>query len=453
MFRFMKNSQASGDQPILSVNELNQYAKGVLDMHVGKVWVTGEISNFSRPASGHWYFTLKDSAAQIRCAMFRNRNGLLRINPENGLQVLLQGNVSLYPQRGDFQLIVDYMEESGLGALQRQFELLKNMLLKEGLFEQSKKQSLPPFPKHIGLITSKTGAALQDMLRVIRARNTQIDVTLIPCSVQGDQAAKSICSAIALANQWNEQGHQPFDALIVGRGGGSIEDLWPFNEERVARTIYACPTPIISAVGHETDTTISDLVADVRAPTPSVAAEMITPEQTQLYQHLDQLEKKLIDKMQLKLHADQHRLTKTQYRLEHPGKKLVSLKLRFDQMLLKLQHSQGHLLNQKKQQLDKALTAIHQFHPEKQLTQAKEQLSLTTDALNHGTERLLKSKKTELQQMTRLLDGVSPLATLHRGYAIIEKADKRILRHEKEVETGDIVTAKLKEGTIKAKIL
>ena len=453
MFRFMKNSQASGDQPILSVNELNQYAKGVLDMHVGKVWVTGEISNFSRPASGHWYFTLKDSAAQIRCAMFRNRNGLLRINPENGLQVLLQGNVSLYPQRGDFQLIVDYMEESGLGALQRQFELLKNMLLKEGLFEQSKKQSLPLFPKHIGLITSKTGAALQDMLRVMRARNTQIDITLIPCSVQGDQAAKSICRAIALANQWNEQGHQPFDALIVGRGGGSIEDLWPFNEERVARTIYACPTPIISAVGHETDTTISDLVADVRAPTPSVAAEMITPEQTQLYQHLDQLEKKLIDKMQLKLHADQHRLTKTQHRLEHPGKKLVSLKLRFDQMLLKLQHSQGHLLNQKKQQLDKARTAIHQFHPEKQLTQAKEQLSLTTDALNHGTERLLKSKKTELQQMTRLLDGVSPLATLHRGYAIIEKADKRILRHEKEVETGDIVTAKLKEGTIKAKIL
>ncbi len=453
MFRFMKNSQASGDQPILSVNELNQYAKGVLDMHVGNVWVTGEISNFSRPASGHWYFTLKDSAAQIRCAMFRNRNGLLRINPENGLQVLLQGNVSLYPQRGDFQLIVDYMEESGLGALQRQFELLKNKLLKEGLFEQSKKQSLPPFPKHIGLITSKTGAALQDMLRVMRARNTQIDITLIPCSVQGDQAAKSICRAIALANQWNEQGHQPFDALIVGRGGGSIEDLWPFNEEMVARTIYECPTPIISAVGHETDTTISDLVADMRAPTPSVAAEMITPEQTQLYQHLDQLEKKLFDKMQLKLHADQHRLTKIQHRLEHPGKKLISLKLRFDQMLLKLQHSQGRLLFQKQQQLDKACATVHQFHPEKQLNQAKEQLSLTTDALNHGTGRLLKSKKTELQQMTRLLDGVSPLATLHRGYAIIEKADKRILRHEKEVEAGDIITAKLKEGTIKAKIL
>ncbi len=446
-------SHIPDDAPILSVNELNQYAKGILDMHVGKVWVTGEISNFSRPASGHWYFTLKDQAAQVRCAMFRNKNQFLRLQPDNGKQVLLQGSVSLYPQRGDYQLIVDYMEESGIGALQRQFELLKKKLQQEGLFEQHRKRTLPTYPEHIAIITSKSGAALQDMLRVLNNRQMQLSITLIPVSVQGDKAAPEICKAIALANQWNQTGNKPIDAMIVGRGGGSIEDLWPFNEETVARTISASGIPIISAVGHETDTTIADLVADVRAPTPSVAAEIISPELDQINQQLDNIEKQLKDKIQLQLHAHHKQLEHIKRKLQHPGQKLLAYRQQFDLLSLKLQQSQQQFLTNKQSALQRLTQSITSFNPKQRLTEERTKITQLNQNLVKYTSQLLNEKKQQFRHNSELLDSVSPLATLSRGYAIIENAEHRIIRNINDINKGEVITAKIKNGDFKAKVL
>ena len=262
---------------ILSVSQLNRQTRQLLETHLPLIWVEGELSNFACPASGHWYFSLKDEQAQVRCAMFRNRNSRVRLpsggRPGNGLQVLVRCRVSLYEGRGEFQLIVEHMEEAGLGALQRRFEQLKNKLDSEGLFTTEHKQPLPALPRRIGVITSPTGAAIQDILQVLQRRFAAIPVTIYPTAVQGQEAIAGLTHAIEQAND-----HGSCDVLIVGRGGGSMEDLWAFNEESVARAIFASDIPIISAVGHEVDFTIADFVADQRAPTPSAAAELLSPD-------------------------------------------------------------------------------------------------------------------------------------------------------------------------------
>jgi len=271
---------------VLSVSDLNRYSRELLEAAFPSVWVEGEISNFSAPSSGHWYFTLKDSDAQVRCAMFRNRNLRARLRPANGDRVLVRGSVSLYTARGEYQLIAEELEAAGAGALQRALELLRQRLAAEGLFAPERKRALPPFPAHLGVITSATGAALHDILTVLRRRYPPLRVSVFPVPVQGEGAGAQIAAAIASANRVAATLDPPLDVLLVGRGGGSLEDLWAFNEEILARAIHASALPVVSAVGHETDFTIADFVADVRAPTPSAAAELLTPDRDTLLRSL-----------------------------------------------------------------------------------------------------------------------------------------------------------------------
>jgi exodeoxyribonuclease VII large subunit len=269
------NSEIS--EPIYSVSQLNQEIRDFLENQVMPLWITGEVSNFACPSSGHWYFTLKDAQASIRCALFKPKSRGLTVLPENGAQVLLHGRVSLYTPRGDYQFIADYLEAAGDGLLQKKFNLLKEKLLQEGLFEAAHKKPIPKFPSTIGVVTSPTGAAIHDILHVLKRRFPMINIIIYPTAVQGAAAANEITQAILIANQ-----QQLCDVLIVGRGGGSLEDLWPFNEEIVARAIFNSELPVVSAVGHEVDTTIADFVADLRAPTPSAAAELLSPDQVEL---------------------------------------------------------------------------------------------------------------------------------------------------------------------------
>ncbi len=275
-------------EPIYSVSQLNQEIRDFLENQVMPLWITGEISNFACPSSGHWYFTLKDAQASIRCALFKPKARGIHFTPQNGDQVLLHGRVSLYTPRGDYQFIADYVEAAGDGLLQKKFNLLKEKLLQEGLFDTSHKKSLPKWPKTIGVVTSPTGAAIHDILHVLNRRFPLINIIIYPTAVQGGSAAGEIVDAIQTANQ-----HKKCDVLIVGRGGGSLEDLWSFNEEIVARAIFASEIPIVSAVGHEVDITIADFVADVRAPTPSAAAELLSPDQTELLFTLDKMSERL----------------------------------------------------------------------------------------------------------------------------------------------------------------
>ncbi len=301
------------EKNILSVSQLNRRAKQLLETHIPLIWVSGELSNFAKPGSGHWYFSLKDERAQIRCAMFKQANSRLRWQPTAGMHVLVRARVSLYEGRGDYQLIVEHMEEAGAGALMQAFEDLKAKLQKEGLFDESQKQALPRFPQHIGIITSPTGAAVRDILAVIQRRYPIVNSTIIPVAVQGTGAAKGIVGAIKKAIEFAK-----FDALILTRGGGSIEDLWAFNDEALARAINACPIPIISAVGHEVDFTIADFVADIRAPTPSVGAEIITPDINEWLQTLDDVQRQLIRHQRRLIQQKLQQLAFLQRRLRHP---------------------------------------------------------------------------------------------------------------------------------------
>ncbi|CAA0082770.1 Exodeoxyribonuclease 7 large subunit [BD1-7 clade bacterium] len=448
------NRTVNPQQPVLSVSELNQYAKGVLEMHVGKIAVQGEISNFSRPASGHWYFTLKDSQAQIRCAMFRNKNQFIRTQAGNGMEVILHGSVSLYPNRGDYQLIVDYMEESGLGALQRRFEQLKQKLQHEGLFNQQHKKPLPRQARHIAVITSATGAAIRDILSVLQARFPALRVTLIPTSVQGEQSVGEIVTAIGRANQWqHSHPDDPFDAVIIGRGGGSLEDLWSFNEESVVRAIYTCDIPVISAVGHETDVTLSDLVADVRAPTPSAAAEMISPDKHQLAQQLDFLERQLLQLTTARIGTLRHNLLKKRQQLIHPGERILGFKAAFAEKQTQLEHLQRQQVLQQRLNLQTIANQLNEHQPKHKLESKRQQVSSLLKRLQQASQSNLTTTKNRLAQQANLLDAVSPLATLKRGYAIVENDQNQVIRTYTQVTTGDCIKARLAHGEIHCKVI
>ena len=446
----MQNN-SSPQPPVLTVSELNQYAKGVLEMHVGKVWVSGEVSNFSRPASGHWYFTLKDHSAQIRCAMFKGKNRFVRANIANGQQILLQGSVSLYPGRGDYQLIADYIEESGVGALQRQFEQLKAKLAQEGLFDPQHKKPLPQNPQHLAVITSASGAAVHDILSVLKERYPLLKITLIAAAVQGEQAAAQLCRALHLAEHWNNTEDDTFDAIIFGRGGGSIEDLWPFNEESVARTVFQCPIPIISAVGHEVDTTITDYVADVRAPTPSAAAEFISPDQHGLYQRLHTIEQQLNRSMMSKLTAAKQSLKSIRHSLRHPGERLQLMQQRFTQLEQQLIHAQQQSLQAANYELQTQTNKLLNFKPRLALSQQQENLKTLEQQLHFLMTKQLNEKNQQLTQAAHLLESVSPLATLKRGYAIVKKGNE-IVRKTNTVNVGDVITTQISDGELDCEI-
>lgn len=428
------------NQP-LSVTELNSKARRLLEMNFNNVRVEGEISGLTRPSSGHWYFTLKDRHSQIRCAMFRNRNQTLKFVPAEGMLLLARGRVSLYEGRGDYQLIVEHMDEAGTGDLQKAFEVLKTKLAGEGLFDVARKQPLPRHPQHIGVITSPTGAAIRDILTVLKRRFPAIPVTVIPSSVQGAQAADELVRALQMAGQ---AGH--VDVLIIGRGGGSLEDLWPFNEEAVARAIAACPIPIVSAVGHEIDFTIADFVADQRAVTPSAAAEILSPDSQAMLNQLNLLTRKLTSLMQHRLQLSQHELEGWRKRLRHPGERLRENNQRLDDLEIRLHQGVTLQLERARFRLQQAKEQVSQHNPGHKLELLKNRTDHLRQKLLQLVANDLAKRRLTLERVSGQLNAVSPLATLSRGYAIATAGDA-IIRNSQQLQPGERITTRFYQGS------
>jgi exodeoxyribonuclease VII large subunit len=434
--------------PTLTVSQLNRQAKTLLESHFDFVWVEGEVSNFVVPSSGHWYFSLKDGKAQVRCAMFNNRNQRIKFTPQNGDAVRLRCRVSLYEGRGEFQLIVEHLEPAGAGALQAAFEKLKARLLAEGLFDPAHKQPLPASVAQLGVITSPTGAAIHDILTVLRRRCPSIAVFLLPVAVQGEGAAEQIAVAIERANRWQAEGKIHLDALIVGRGGGSLEDLWAFNEEVVARAIATSALPIVSAVGHEVDFSIADLVADYRAPTPSAAAELLSPDQRQWQQRLQGVERDLLRLVRRKLADARLQLTHLRQRLKHPGAQLREQAQRLDDLEQRLTLAQKNLLLRQRSSVSLLQSRLMSRSPlprVQQLQRGNVQLRNRVDA---AMRQQLQNRTQRLAHLAQLLDSLSPLGTLQRGYAILTDSKGNVMRDASAVVIGDEVEARLARGRL-----
>ncbi len=439
--------------PTLTVTQLNRQAKSLLEGHFDFVWVSGEISNFASPSSGHWYFTLKDGAAQVRCAMFRNRNQRVRFSPANGYAIHLRCRVSLYEGRGEFQLIVEHLEAVGAGALQAAFDALKTKLHSEGLFDSDRKQALPSHVSHIGIVTSPTGAAVHDMLSVLKRRCPAIAVSLMPVPVQGEAAAGEISAAIERVNRWHAQGKIQLDALIIGRGGGSLEDLWAFNEEIVARSIAASALPIVSAVGHEVDFSIADLVADHRAPTPSAAAELLSPDQREWEQQLVGIGRALQQLIRSKLDTRGTALEHLRKRLKHPGSLLREQSQRLDGIEQRLLFAQQAAHRSRRSQLDIVTSRLRASSPSHKLASCIAETGQIARRLNTLIVGKLESARTRLSHTSALLDSLSPLRTVERGYAIVSDTSGSVVTKASSVSKGDIVHAKLAWGELELSVI
>ncbi len=425
---------------VLSVSELNSQARRLLEISFHNIRVEGEISSLARPSSGHWYFTLKDERAQIRCAMFRNRNQSLRFVPSEGMLVQIRGRVSLYENRGDYQLIIDHMEEAGNGALQKAFEQLKKKLAQEGLFDSERKRKLPAYPKHIGVITSPTGAAIRDILSVLERRAPFIPVTVIPSPVQGNEATGQLIQALNTASKAD------IDVIILSRGGGSLEDLWPFNEEALARAIAKHPVPVVSAVGHEIDFTIADFVADYRAPTPSAAAEILSPDRKTLLERVNLLNRKLTTMTLHKLQMAQHQLHSIGKRLRHPGDQLREHSQRLDDLEIRMQQALRLQLERKKADLQRHHNKLVQRSPTAKLEQIKLQIAHFEETLHNQINRKLENQQQKLQNLSGQLHLVSPLSTMARGYSITQKQGQIISRVD-QLQPGNQIILRLHKGS------
>lgn len=436
----------------LTVSQLNRQARMLLESHFDFVWVEGEVSNFTVPSSGHWYFSLKDSGAQVRCAMFRTRNQRLRFTPANGDHIRLRCRVSLYEGRGEFQLIVEHLEQAGAGALQAAFEKLKARLLAEGLFDAQRKKPLPGSVTQLGVITSPTGAAIHDILTVLRRRSPGIAVSLFPVAVQGEAAAREIAAAIERANRWQREGKVQLDVLIVGRGGGSLEDLWAFNEEIVARAIAASELPIVSAVGHEVDFTIADMVADHRAATPSAAAELLSPDQREWLQRLQQIESSLVRLIRRRLQAAAVELGHLQRRLKHPGAQLREQSQRLDELEQRLVLAQKNLLARRRAQLALLESRLQARSPLPRVRQLQLDIRRLHQQLAAAMQQQLQRSGDRLGHLARMLDSLSPLGTLQRGYAILTDQGGRVVSDAAAVAVGDELRARLARGQLGLKV-
>ncbi|MGD2137525.1 MAG: exodeoxyribonuclease VII large subunit [Gammaproteobacteria bacterium] len=431
---------------IFSVSRLNQTARKLLEGGLPRIWVEGELSNIARPSSGHLYFTLKDSQAQVRGAMFRNRNQLLRFRPEEGMQVLVRARVSLYEPRGDYQLIADHMEEAGAGVLLRAFEALKQKLEQEGLFEAAGKQPLPALPGRIGVITSPTGAAIRDVLSVLKRRFPAIPVLVYPVPVQGKEAGRQIAAMITTAALRRE-----CDVLLLTRGGGSLEDLWAFNEEIVARAVHACPIPIVSAVGHEIDFTIADFVADRRAPTPSAAAELLSPDQSEWLARIRVLQRRSGHHIRQALADRRQRLSwlLQRLRLRHPDQILRQQAQHLDELEQRAGFSIINRINKLQTKLNEVLARLKQATPEHRIARTALHQQALVQRLHAAMETRLQQRRQRLSVAARTLDTVSPLATLERGYAIVSRhRDGRVVRRAAMVEGGERIEARLAAGRL-----
>ncbi|HGN1749106.1 TPA: exodeoxyribonuclease VII large subunit [Providencia stuartii] len=442
----MSTQQNSG---IYSVSKLNQAVRELLDRQMGKIWLTAEISNFSQPSSGHWYLTLKDDKAQVRAAMFRGQNARVTFRPQNGQQVLVRASVTLYEPRGDYQIIIESMQPAGEGLLQQRFELLKQMLGAEGLFDVTHKQPLPSPAKRIGVITSATGAALHDILHILRRRDPSLPVVIYPTAVQGDQAPAQIARAIELANKRGE-----CDVLIVGRGGGSLEDLWAFNEEIVARAIFASQLPIVSAVGHETDITIADFVADVRAPTPSAAAELVSRNQVELIRQLHSAQQRLEMAMDYYLAGQQQRFSRLQHRLQqqHPQLRLARQQHQLSLLNQKLTQTITRRLQTAQLRHDQLQRRLSQQDLRPQLQRQHRSLQQTQYHLQNMMTELLNSYKQRFAVACSKMETVSPLATLARGFSISETSDGAVLKKTSQVKLGQKLKTRLNDGWVESEV-
>ncbi len=479
---------------ILTVTQLNYAVRHLLEGEFGDIWLAGEISNFSQPVSGHWYLTLKDQQAQVRCAMFRMKNQRVGFKPQNGMQVLVRASVSLYEARGDYQLILETMQPAGDGLLQQQFEQLKIKLAAEGLFAQEHKQRLPSFVKTVGIITSSSGAALQDILQILRRRDPNLGVVIYPVLVQGREAAQDIAATIRLANQRRE-----CDVLIVGRGGGSLEDLWCFNEEIVARAIFQSQLPIISAVGHETDVTIADFVADLRAPTPSAAAELVSRDQQELARQLfHQFDKANLafDRVWNDKLNTFHRL-KLRLKAQRPTHKLQQQIQQLQQLEQRMQKAVLHKIAQKSQQIQHLEKRLLVQHPQQQLQRQKQQLQrheisliqainrryqhteqqwqqLTQrlariplphyfsqcqqrhqqlrQRLNYAMDNKLSQEQQKLKQLCSQLHSLSPLNVLARGYSITQ-FNETVITSSQQLHIGQTIKTQFADGQVFSEIV
>ena len=433
---------------ILSVSQLNRAARQLLESGLPMIWVEGELSNLARPASGHFYFSLKDGQAQVRCAMFRSSNRRLKFEPDNGLQVLLRARVSIYEPRGDYQLIVEHMEEAGEGLLRRRFEELKASLAEEGLFDETHKLRLPAIPRRIGVITSPSGAAIRDILHVLRRRYPLAPIVLYPTRVQGTGAKEEISAALKTAAQRAE-----CDVLILSRGGGSLEDLWAFNEELVARSLFACPIPTISGVGHEIDFTIADLVADVRAPTPSGAAEIVVPDSKELLRELQLQTNRAGAATRRVLQASGESLRQLGGRLarSHPGAVLRRLAQQLDDLTQNLVAELEHKLTERRWELGMLRTQLTAASPAVRLQRQAAGVATAQIKLNNAMRQRLEAGAKRFAVAAASLQGVSPLATLQRGYAIVSDTKTgTVIRDASMVSKNDRIEARLARGRLQA---
>ncbi len=431
---------------ILTVSELNRQARVTIEDRFRIVWLLGEMSNFARPRSGHWYFTLKDDAAQVRCAMFANRNRAVQMQPGEGQLVLIRGRVSLYEGRGEFQVIADYMEPAGEGALRQAFDQLKIKLAAEGLFDAERKQVLPDFPEHLAVITSPSGAAIRDVLSVLERRFPSLAVTVVPSLVQGAEAEAELTRALARA-----QTLEP-DVILLTRGGGSLEDLWSFNSEALARAIVACPIPIVSAVGHEIDVTITDFVADVRAPTPSAAAELIAPDRAELIagfrgfeSHITGIAANYIEYQKLRLHNQMLSLDDPEHLLERAMQ-------RVDDSLRRISETLRFKLSQHQNRLESLQLRMRYTGPEAQLNSMQTKASQLGARVREMMEQTLATQSARLQSSMRLLHGVSPLPTLARGYSITMNEADSVITSVEELNPGDTITTAIHDGIVTSQI-
>ncbi|MBF4435970.1 exodeoxyribonuclease VII large subunit [Vibrio anguillarum] len=433
------------NENIYTVSRLNAEVRLLLENEMGIVWLVGEISNFSAPVSGHWYLSLKDSRAQVKCAMFKGNNRFVTFKPKNGQQVLVKARLSLYEPRGDYQVIIESMQPEGDGRLQQEFEKLKMQLAAEGLFAQSNKRPLPENPQCVGVITSKTGAALFDILDVLKRRDPNLPVIIYPTLVQGEQAAIQIAQAIGRANA-----RQECDVLIVGRGGGSLEDLWCFNHEIVARTIAASQIPIISAVGHEIDVTIADFVADVRAPTPSAAAELVSRDNSNKRQAFASYQHKLQSAMRYYTSQQAHHLRALVHALEkqHPTYRLQRQSQQLDDTEMRLQRAIQRYISTQREHISQQYHQLQLHSPVQTLAKQQHRLAKSEQRLLDVMEKKLLRTAHRLTLAAEKLDAVSPLATLKRGYSITRDSSGKVIHRARDLKTGDQLITRVADGEV-----
>ncbi len=438
-------------EKILSVHELNQLGKQLLEDVFPQIWVSGEISNFYAAASGHWYFTLKDEQAQIKCACFRGSHRLFKFTAENGMQVLVRGKLTIYEQRGDYQLIIEQMELAGEGLLLQQYEQLKTRLQQQGLFDPRHKQKLPAYPQTIGIITSKDGAALQDILNILSRRAPILEIVVYHSLVQGTQAARQLIACLQMAQQ-----QQICDVLIIGRGGGSLEDLYAFNDEALAHAIFECKIPVISAVGHETDFTICDFVADIRAPTPSAAAELVSPDIQQWQQYLDELARRLQQLVYQQLHLKRQQLVHLSKRLKHPSQKLAHYREKSKRIEHALLHAITIIINREKNQLSLIQQTLDISQLYKRVSMRKQELVQMEHRLLHHQQIYMQQKHYQLAGLIQKLESLSPLQVMSRGYALIYREDasaKQLVKSARQLRKDDEILIQFADDTRRAKII